>query len=139
MTPQEKPEWFELSEGEGSANVRRVSKTLPIAAVIATMAILGIGGVVAQTQDPSTASAIEVTSPTQAQTQTQTQSQTQSATTADSVAVSAAASAPAIAMPPTGRGDDDEDDDEGDDDEHHKSRNSHGDDDDDDDRFGDDD
>jgi hypothetical protein len=134
MTPQEKPEWFELSEGEGSANVRRVSKTLPIAAVIATMAILGIGGVVAQTQDPSLASAIEVTS----QPQTQTQSQTQSATTADSVAVSAAASAPAIAMPPTGRGDDDEDDDEGDDDEHHKSRNSHGDDDDDD-RFGDDD
>lgn len=138
MTPQEKPEWFELSEGEGSANVRRVSKTLPITAIIATMAILGIGGVVAQTQDPSLASATEVTS--QPQTQTQTQTQTQSATTADSVAVSAAASAPAIAMPPTGRGDDDEDDDEGDDDEHHKSRNSHGDDDDDDDdRFGDDD
>ena len=114
MTPQERPEWFEISEGDDSANVRRVSKRLPVSALLVTLAILGVGAVVAQTQEESPASAIETSVPVATQNLTTTNS--------TSPATTEAPSAPVIANPPAKRGGDD--DDKG---EHHGSRPSHGD------------
>jgi hypothetical protein len=133
MTPQERPEWFEISEGDDSANVRRVSKRLPISALVVTLAILGVGAVVAQTQEQSPASAIETTTPVETQSLTTTNPTTPDVTNAPGLA-----SAPSIANPPKQRDGDDDDDDRG---KRHGSRPSHDeeDDDDDDEGFGDDD
>jgi hypothetical protein len=62
MTENSKPEWFEIAENDGPAVPPKASKTLPLAAVIATALILGVGAVVAQVQDESPATAVETVS-----------------------------------------------------------------------------
>jgi hypothetical protein len=111
MTPKNKPEWFEISENDNSANVRPISKRLPIVALVASALILGIGAVVAQTQEEPPASAVEALTPTPT-----VQDQNQVVVTQPSTPVSKApivktpvAKAPTIAKPPTGRGGEDED------------------------------
>jgi hypothetical protein len=62
MTENNKPEWFEIAENDGPAVPPKASKTLPLAAVMATALILGVGAVVAQVQDESRATAVETVS-----------------------------------------------------------------------------
>jgi hypothetical protein len=58
MTPSKKPDWFEISENDKSSDVRRVTKRYPLLALLATVVILGVGAVVAQTQEEEPAIAV---------------------------------------------------------------------------------
>jgi hypothetical protein len=141
MSPLQKPEWIEIANADKAASVRRVSKGLPVMALVAVAAILGVGVVAAQTQEQTPANAVESVVPS-----VQT---TQVAATSDPAPMAAANSAPirttdvsfvtsaskesvaptaatpklpsvknpSIGTMPTGGGDDEGDDDEGDDDE----------------------
>ena len=64
MTENNKPEWFEIAESDGPARPQKVRTTLPIAAVMAAALIIGVGAVVAQTQEstPANATSSEVVS-----------------------------------------------------------------------------
>lgn len=143
MTENNKPEWFEITDADEKPALRTVSKTLPVSAVLVTALILGVGAVVAQTQDQTPASAttasVEQTQSAQASSSPQVVSTVKSAvanpTTAAAAVVGAVATNklanPSIAKLPTGGGDDDDDDDD-----HGRG---HDDDDDDDEDEGDDD
>jgi cytoskeletal protein RodZ len=61
MTENNKPEWFEIADNDRPTTRRKASKTLPLAAVLAASLIIGLGAVVAQTQEESPANAIEAT------------------------------------------------------------------------------
>lgn len=55
MTPK-KPDWFELTDGENSpANVRKINKKLPLAALIAAGAIILGGSIFANANDEPSA------------------------------------------------------------------------------------
>ena len=122
MTENNKPEWFEITEADEKPALRKVSKTLPVSAVLVTALILGIGAVVAQTQDQTPASAIsasvEQTQSAQASSSPRDDSSVKSAvanpTTAAAAVVGVVAANklanPAIAKLPTGGGDDDDED-----------------------------
>ncbi len=128
MTENNKPEWFEITDADEKPALRKVSKTLPVSAVLVTALILGIGAVVAQTQDQTPASAIsagvEQIQSAQSSSSPQVVSTIKSAvanpTTAPAAVVGVAAANklanPSIAKLPTGGGDDDDDDEE---DDHH--------------------
>lgn len=143
MTESNKPEWFEITDADEKPELRTVSKTLPVSAVLVTALTLGVGAVVAQTQDQTPASAttasVEQTQSAQASSSPQVVSTVKSAvanpTTAAAAVVGAVATNklanPSIAKLPTGGGDDDDDDDD-----HGRG---HDDDDDDDEDEGDDD
>lgn len=143
MTENNKPEWFEITDADEKPALRKVSKSLPVSAVLVTALILGVGAVVAQTQDQTPASAttasVEQTQSAQASSSPQVVSTVKSAvanpTTAAAAVVGAVATNklanPSIAKLPTGGGDDDDDDDD-----HGRG---HDDDDDDDEDEGDDD
>jgi hypothetical protein len=131
MTENNRPEWFEIAENDGPIAPPKASKTLPLAAVFATVLILGIGAVAGQVQEESPATAVDTTS-----VQTTTSNSTTSATsmtqvsnsspiarianpaTSSAIAENSGLQNPSIAQLPT-KGDDDEeedDEDEGDDD-----------------------
>ncbi len=61
MTENNKPEWFEIAENDGPAQPIKTRRSLPVAAVLAVALIIGVGAVVAQTQEESPASATETT------------------------------------------------------------------------------
>ena len=63
MSPQQKPEWIEIADADNAASIRRISKGLPVIALVAVAAILGIGVVAAQTQDQAPANAVESVAP----------------------------------------------------------------------------
>ena len=131
MTPSQKPEWIEIADKDKSVFPRRVSKGLPVMALVVTAAILGIGSIFAQTSEESPASAIEIAtpavqssqstelSPATAETQsTVTQISKASFTPQGAAVVSPSAPTmknPSIGMLPTGGGDDDDDDEDEDD------------------------
>ena len=55
MTPK-KPDWFELTDGENSpANVRKINKKLPLAALVAAGAIILGGSIFANANDEPSA------------------------------------------------------------------------------------
>ena len=124
MTENNKPEWFEITDTDEKPALRKVSKTLPVSAVLVTALILGVGAVVAQTQDQTAASAVsagvEQTQTTQASSSPRVVSTVKSAvanpTTAAAAVVGVVAANklanPSIAKLPTGGGDDDDDDDD---------------------------
>jgi hypothetical protein len=124
MTENNKPEWFEITDADEKPALRKVSKTLPVSAVLVTALILGVGAVVAQTQDQTPASAVsagvEQTQPTQASSSPRVVSTVKSAvanpTTAAAAVVGVVAANklanPSIAKLPTGGGDDEDDDDD---------------------------
>ena len=124
MTENNKPEWFEITEADEKPALRNVSKTLPVSAVLVTALILGVGAVVAQTQDQTPASAVsagvEQTQPTQASSSPRVVSTVKSAvanpTTAAAAVVGVVAANklanPSISKLPTGGGDDEDDDDD---------------------------
>jgi len=142
MTPDKKPEWFQLADADNSASTRKISKGLPIMALVAVTGIIGVGSIFGQPQEQTPANATETIAPAtvvSTQTSAQSQSVTPSNNDAPSGTTSAitpsapkAAASSGIANPlakkPMGGGDDDddedddedededEDDDEGDDD-----------------------
>ena len=112
MTENNKPEWFVITEADEKPALRKVSKTLPVSAVLVTALILGVGAVVAQTQGQTPASAV-------ATGVEQTQSAEANPTAAAAAVVGGVAANklanPSISKLPTGGGDDDDDEE----DDHH--------------------
>ncbi len=139
MTPPKKPEWFEITDQDNAASVRRVSKALPAIALGSALLIIGAGVVFAQSQDQAPATAVEavvasaqpvtesapeasaqVSAPVSASPSIRVQNvRTQSETTQTEVAPVATKAvvtpkAPGLTMPTGGGDDDDEGDHEGD-------------------------
>lgn len=124
MTENNKPEWFVITDADEKPALRKVSKTLPVSAVLVTALILGVGAVMAQTQDQTPASAVsaglEQTQSAQVNSSPRVASSVKSAvsnpTTAAASIVGVAATSnlanPSIAKLPTGGGDDEDDDDD---------------------------
>ena len=141
MTENIKPEWFEITDADEKPELRKVSKSLPVSAVLVAALILGVGAVTAQTQGITPLSALNTNATQTTQPESNATAQavstvksavanptTAAAEVAGAVATSKLAN-PAISKLPTG-GNDDDDDDHG---------RGHDDDDDDDDEEGDDD
>jgi hypothetical protein len=131
MTPNKKPEWFQLADADNSASIRKISKGLPIMALVAVAAIIGVGVIFAQPQEQTPASATETLAPAVVEaTQTSTQSESVPASINNAPAGTASVVTPIAPKTPTGVAnplakkpmggdddDDDEDEDEEDDDE----------------------
>jgi hypothetical protein len=136
MTENNKPEWFEITDADEKPELGKVSKSLPVSAVLVAALILGVGAVTAQTQGVTPLSVSNTNGTQIAQPENNPTAQTVSTITsavanpttvaavvAGTVATNKLAN-PAISKLPTGddddhgRGhdDDDEDEDEGDDD-----------------------
>ena len=128
MTPNKKPEWFQLADADNSASIRKISKGLPIMALVAAAAIIGVGAIYGQPQGQNLASATETIAPAVVEsTQISTQSESvpvsinNAPAGTTSVVTPIAPKAPAevanpLAKKPMG-GDDDDDDDEDEDEE----------------------
>ena len=129
MTPEKKPEWFQLADADNSASIRKISKGLPIMALVAVAAIIGVGAIFAQPQEQTPVSATETIAPAvmeSTQISTQTASVPASVNNAPAGTASfvtpIAPKAPAgvanpLAKKPMGGGDDDEDEDDDEDDD----------------------
>ena len=136
MTENNKPEWFEITDTDEKPPLRKVSKFLPVTAVLVAAMILGVGAFVSQSPDlvpissataapennsrvqtPATSRAVAAAKSAVA---TPSKVATAAAALPSTVATVAAAATgltnPSIAKLPTG-GDDDDEDDEDDDDE----------------------
>ena len=117
-----KPEWFEIAEKDGPAKPPKASKSLPLAAVFATVLILGVGAVVGQVQQESPVVAADNAS-VQSEAISATTSSTPVVSNPQSSSVGAASIAttalqnPSIAQLPTKGDDEDDDDDEDEDDD----------------------
>ena len=112
MTQNNKPEWFEITDADEKPELRKVSKSLPVSAVLVAALILGAGVVVAQSSNETPASAISASS---GKTPTVESNPKTAAIVAGTVAGTVTAKKlanPAIAQLPTGGGDDDDDDDD---------------------------
>jgi len=125
MTEDNKPEWFEITDADEKPELRKVSKSLPVSAVLVAALILGVGAVTAQTQGvmPLSASNTNATQTVQPENNATAQAvsnvnsavanpTTVAAAVAGTVAANKLAN-PAIAKLPTGGDDDDDDDDHG--------------------------
>lgn len=102
MSKNNKPEWFEIIENDEKAEPRRVSKSLPVSAVLIAALILGAGVVVGQNQledPPLPVSSQLIQTPSTAA----TTAAVVTATTANELVN------PSIAQLPTGDGDDEDD------------------------------
>ena len=124
MTPDKKPEWFQLADADNSASIRKISKGLPIMALVAAAAIIGVGAIYGQPQGQNLASATETIAPAVVES-TQISTQTASVPASVNNAPAGTASfvtpiapkAPAgvanpLAKKPMGGGDDDDEDDD---------------------------
>ena len=105
MTPDKKPEWFQLADADNSASTRKISKGLPIMALVVVAAIIGVGAIFAQPQEQSPANATETVAPAVVNsTQTSAKSETVAPANTDAPAVTSAKKesvAPATAEPTT--------------------------------------
>ena len=136
MTENNKPEWFEITDTDEKPPLRKVSKLLPVSAVLIAAMILGVGAFVSQSPDlvpissataapennsrvqtPATSRAVAAAKSAVA---TPSKVATAAAALPSTVATVAAAATgltnPSIAKLPTG-GDDEDDEDEDDEDE----------------------
>lgn len=127
MTQNNKPEWFEITDKDEKPELRKVSKSLPVSAVIAVALILGVGAVVGQTQNENPANAVQAIESQASPTSNAVSAVKSAVSNPVTAAVVGTATAsklvnPSISTLPTGGGDDDhgrghdEDEDEGDDD-----------------------
>ena len=124
MTENNKPEWFEITDADEKPELRKVSKSLPVSAVLVAALILGVGAVTAQTQGVLPLSAANTNASQTAQPENNTTAQAVSnvnsavanPTTAAAAVVGTVATNklanPAISELPTGGDDDDDDDDD---------------------------
>ncbi len=105
MTPEKKPEWFQLADADNSASTRKISKGLPIMALVAVAAIIGVGAIFAKPQEQSPANATETVAPAVVNSsQTSAKSETVAPANTDAPAVTSAKKesvAPATAEPTT--------------------------------------
>jgi phosphotransferase system glucose/maltose/N-acetylglucosamine-specific IIC component len=134
MTENNKPEWFEITDKDEKPELRKVSKSLPVSAVLVAALVLGIGAVMGQTQNETpasavTANAVEATDSQASPTSTAVaavKSAVSNPVTAAVVGTAAASNLanPSISQLPTRGGDDDDEDD-------HHGRGHHDDDEDD--------
>ena len=109
MTENNKPEWFEITDKDEKPELRKVSKSLPVSAVLVAALVLGVGAVVAQTQNETPASAVTANAVQTTDVQaTPTLSSTANPVTAAVVGTAAAGKLanPSISKLPTGGGDD---------------------------------
>ncbi len=126
LTENNKPEWFEIVEADGPVAPPKASKTLPIAAVMVTALILGIGAVVGQVRQESPATATQGTPTQDIATPTDSvssaaMSPAEMSPAAPVVAATTARLAnPSIAMLPTNGDDEDDDDYEDDEDDEYE-------------------
>ena len=135
MTEINKPEWFEIIDKDENPELRKVSKSLPVSAVLVAALILGVGAVMGQTQNETpasavTANAVQATDSQASPTSTAVAAVKSAVSNPVTAAVVGTAAASKLANPsisklPTGGGDDEDDD------EHH-GRGHHEDDEDDD-------
>jgi cell division septal protein FtsQ len=115
MAQNNKPEWFEITDADEKPELRKVSKSLPVSAVMVAALILGAGVVVAQTQSETPTSAVAASS-VESNPTTQAVSAVKAAVANPTTAAVAGVAAtnklanPSIAQLPAGRGDDDDDD-----------------------------
>ena len=98
MTENNKPEWFEIAESDGVSQPKKVGRTMPISAVVVAGLIIGIGAVVAQTQEESPAQATETTTVAKDQAVKATSSP---AVSAQAVATSKTTATPRTTVAPT--------------------------------------
>ena len=129
MTENNKPEWFEITETDEKPPLRKVSKLLPISAVLVAAMILGVGAFVSQSPDLAPISSATAAPENNSKAQTPATSRADSSdkaaianpgtvATIGAVAVAATALAnPSIAKLPTGGDDDEDEDDEEEDDD----------------------
>ena len=130
MTPDKKPEWFQLADADNSASIRKISKGLPIMALVAAAAIIGVGAIYGQPQGQNLASTTEtLASAVVESTQISTQSESSPVLISDAPAgttsvvtpiapkTQAGVANPLAKKPMGGDDDDDEDDDDEDDDD----------------------
>ena len=120
MTENNKPEWFEITDKDEKPELRKVSKSLPVSAVLVAALILGVGAVMGQTQNETpasavTANAVQATDAQASPTSTAVapvKSAVSNPVTAAVVGTAAASKLanPSIAQLPTGGGDDDDND-----------------------------
>jgi uncharacterized protein HemX len=111
MTENNKPEWFEITDKDEKPELRKVSKSLPVSAVLVAALILGVGAVMGQTQNETPASAVTANAVQATDVQaTPTSSSIANPVTAAVVGTAAAGKLanPSISKLPT-RGGDDED------------------------------
>jgi len=105
MTPDKKPEWFQLADADNSSSTRKISKGLPIMALVAVAAVIGVGAIFAQPQEQSPANATETVAPAVVNsTQTSAKSESVAPTNNDAPTVTSAKKesvAPATAEPTT--------------------------------------
>jgi cytoskeletal protein RodZ len=105
MTPDKKPEWFQLADADNSASTRKISKGLPIMALVAVAAVIGVGAIFAQPQEQSPANATETVAPAVVNsTQTSAKSESVAPTNNDAPTVTSAKKesvAPATEEPTT--------------------------------------
>jgi cytoskeletal protein RodZ len=91
MTPDQKPEWFQIAEEDNAASTRKISKGLPIMALVAVAAIIGVGAILAQPQEQAPANATETVAPAVVDTtQTSANSESVAPTNNDAPAVTSA-------------------------------------------------
>jgi len=145
MTENNKPEWFEITDNDEKPELRKVSKSLPVSAVLVAALILGVGAVTAQTQNvtsfseliPNATQSMHSDSAPTVQAVSSVKSAVANPTTTAAAVVGAVATTklanPAISKLPTGG-----DDEDGDDDDHGRDHDDEEDEDDEDDE-GDDD
>lgn len=138
MTENNKPEWFEIIDKDEKPELRTVSKSLPVSAVLVAALILGVGAVMSQTQNETpasavTANAVQATGAQATPTSTAVAAVKSAVSNPVTAAVVGTTTAtklanPSIAQLPSGGRDDDGDDD----DDEHRWRGHHHDDDEDD-------
>ena len=143
MTPDKKPEWFQLADADNSASTRKISKGLPIMALVAVAGIIGVGSIFGQPQEQTPANATETVAPaTVVSTQTSAQSQSVTPSNNDAPAGTTSAITPSapkaaassgianpLAKKPMGGGDDDDDEDDDEDEDEDDDDDDEGDDD----------
>ena len=64
MTPDQKPEWFQIAEADNAGSAHKISKGLPLMAIALVAAVIGAGVIFGQTQEESPANATETVAPT---------------------------------------------------------------------------
>jgi len=64
MTPDQKPEWFQIAEADNAGSTHKISKGLPLMAIALVAAVIGAGVIFGQTQEESPANATETVAPT---------------------------------------------------------------------------
>ena len=91
MTPDQKPKWFQIADEDNAASTRKISKGLPIMALVAVAAIIGVGAIFAQPQELAPANATETVAPAVVDTtQTSANSKSEAPANNDAPAVTSA-------------------------------------------------